>query len=475
MRHILLVTVLTGLLASICLAQAPNPGFEAPLVNNLPEGWGPVVFPEAGLFELTNDAHSGSQALHLKRIKPMLDTGEVGANSTRLCGAGATGFEQVKGVLKFWYKAPIGPAENLKVYVIALNEKSLERPSMQRATFEMPEAAIGDGQWHMGLVPFDWSNEETIATAIIAPRLLWNTGELLLDDFELLKPDQAAGVPVIKKLELAESRVLPGLEATIKVTVKNAGFGVMGGASVQLALPEGLMAEKASASLPALAPGEEAQVAITVRGLRERPGIIGVTANWQGLEAWSAIKLAPKLEVKRFALSSLLIAPKESAWLALEIENTGNCIASGLDYKLKTPDSVKASYETGKANLLRPGEKTEVRWLVSGRKETTWQEVALTLSARDLEPNMLTTPVAVQQSEYRQNDRNWLVFGNDKVRLLFPKSKAGHSAALFEVKRSNGPSAWRRLAVLPYLTRLVTGEPAAPERAIPWFSRGEPV
>ena len=119
MRHILLITVLAGLLASICLAQAPNPGFEAPLVNNLPEGWGPVVFPEAGLFELTNDAHTGSQALHLKRIKPMLDTGEVGANSTRLCGAGATGFEQVKGVLKFWYKAPIGPAENLKVYVIA--------------------------------------------------------------------------------------------------------------------------------------------------------------------------------------------------------------------------------------------------------------------------------------------------------------------------------------------------------------------
>ncbi len=475
------VSLLIGLLLALAAAAlagtgVPNGGFETVNEQGQPAQWSLLAPEGVGRIVLSDEAHSGAHSLLLERLNPY-KKGIVGVNSAAK-GSGEQGamLSQLKGVISFWYKLVSGPPENIHFNIIPMSAKALEDTGEPRVRFEAPPDAA-DGQWHFVTLKYDYSDCPKVKYVLIAPRVVGEKGAYLLDDIHYYAPEQTQGLPEITSLRLVENPLLPGLEATLEVKVKNLGFGTLAGAIAEFESSGGLGLMPAKVAVPTLQKDEEAVLKATLRGLRDKPGKVEVQLTGTPFPMKRVLAFAPELEVQDFRLDHLLLAKSQRAWLTVRIANTGHSMLSGLSVKLKAPKCVKAHYITGKTSLLKPGESTTLRWLVSAKKAALWSKFELQVKGDKVEDVELSAPVVVEDEAWGGGEGTGVIqlaagvaLATEAVRCSFAKSKAGYSpAVLYLHKPVKVGRLWTQVAVLPYLARLVVEGAKGPETYFPWF------
>ena len=181
-----------------CLAATQQPenlctngGFEALDDNGSPKDW--TVFHEGTLGEdvvmgVSDDSYSG------KRSFSFVVKGTHKAGLNRLCSPGTDAgalIPLVKGVARFWYKAieSGSDGDNLRFCVIAMDEHG--QSEVGRLQYVVPAAHVGDGQWHEGVVEFDFSGSSAARYVHAAPRVneggRASRGEILFDDIAVTR------------------------------------------------------------------------------------------------------------------------------------------------------------------------------------------------------------------------------------------------------------------------------------------------
>lgn len=159
-----------------------NLGFE-----NLDDSGAPVDWeiPSSGKVKVSSqEKHSGKYSLHMKAESA--DKGWVGFNRSWKFKSGEQGtmISEIKGTIKFWYKAVSAKRTSLWVGVIPITKETTESP-VGRTGYLIPEKHIGDGKWHEGKVSYDYSGDKITKWIHISARAKEGgdgEGEFHIDD-----------------------------------------------------------------------------------------------------------------------------------------------------------------------------------------------------------------------------------------------------------------------------------------------------
>jgi hypothetical protein len=240
MLDMLIFCIIAGLSANAFAGQAEleniltNGGFEQLSPQDLPIGWGGFS-AEGASFGISSDAHSGKYALRMKSPSEAI----VGINRSN-----DSMIPIIRGVAKFWYKAISSEVKgkNLQVYIIGMNQAGDNE--VGRYTFTVPPEHVGDNQWHLGEIPFDFRQRDDAKNVHFAPRinetLDKGAGEMLIDDAvvtmigtKLVIKSFGSAKPIIKVAEVTD----------ISLVIENIGDLEAKNVEVKLDLPDGLIAD----------------------------------------------------------------------------------------------------------------------------------------------------------------------------------------------------------------------------------------
>ena len=209
-----------------------NGGFEQLSVQNFPIDWGGFSAKDAS-FGISRDAHSGKYALRLKSSSEAV----VGINRNNNALIPIT-----RGIAKFWYKAISSSVDgkNLQVYIIAMNEAG--NNEVGRQTFTIPSEHVGDNQWHLGEIEFDFRQRDDAKHVHFAPRINETSekgsGEMLIDDVSVTM----LGVRLaIKKFGSAKPIIKIDEITDVNLEIENIGDLEAKNVDVKLDLPNGLI------------------------------------------------------------------------------------------------------------------------------------------------------------------------------------------------------------------------------------------
>lgn len=432
-----------------------NPGFEQVDAAGRPVDW---EILGSGAVQ-TADVRSGERALRLVRT-PQTD-GEVGLNRRWRPTSGDQGamLAQRKGGIRFWYKAlSAEPPDALSVQVIPMNDKPLEVGG-KRVRWQVPAPHIGDGQWHEGAVAYDFTDVSEVRWVHVSARLVGESGELLLDDFEWV---EEIG-PVLQSggLKLAETPGREGQEGALTLTLRNLGDRALPPGAATVHLPPGLSVPGARLATPAVAPGETAEVVWTVSGPRDRAGEhIRVTAEAGGQTAEDGLELTPRVALSRLHTPRMIVAAGRDIPVQLLARNEGTATARDFAAQLLAPDGVRVT-PRAVADVLEPGREGAVgAWSVSVDAPTPLVRLEARLEGADdalslplvVAPN-LPRDVATEGAAYAFERDGQLVIGTDRARLVMAQAWGGWSLAALQAR---GPDGWRTVAYLPRLGLLAT-------------------
>lgn len=460
MRALALALVL---LPGLCLAQenpVTNGGFEA-----LDAAGNPVDWQTMGSCKVTTDAHWGKYAMLLER-DPQTE-GEVGMNRAWEAYGGKQGamLSQLKGGIRFWYKAEVasGP-KSLLVYVIPMSADPLENTDQQRAEFDVPESQVGDGQWHEGLLKYDFTGSQKVKWVHISPRISGARARLLLDDFSWV--DHVGPLPAITKTELTEVKGREGEECLVQAQVQNAGDETLEIGMGALKLPEGLTAEGGPVrTLQALKPDDYGHFTWRVRGLRADKGAMQVTFSAAARSASALLAYAPRLEVTGLFTPEFILSPDRPATVSLRLRNTGHALVRQVRAELQPGLPLSTARQSRRQTLeaIRPQTEAEITWKVSAEAQSPQVRLRAVADAANAEGGRATTTVVVGPptppvAEPPDADVTVRItpalayLGNGHVRLLLPKADFGFGLGILQRKVGR---AWETVGKLPRLSRLV--------------------
>jgi len=236
-----------------------NPGFEMlnPAGDNFPVNWGG---PHNVVID--KDAHAGSVAIRLAcRVD---ETAYVNSTEMRVR----------RGVVTFHYKAiRSGSAgRNLCMCAIALARGSGE---LTRVWTAVPEAHVGDGNWHEGKLKFDFTTNMAVDSVLLGPRVNEvgpaGEGEWLVDDIECFE-DHVGPRPEIEAIHMPRPIMKVGEPAEIIVQVINNGDAPVPPSECRLVLSEGvtLADGPAEVKLSALEPAASRRMSWKIAAKAER-------------------------------------------------------------------------------------------------------------------------------------------------------------------------------------------------------------
>lgn len=445
----------TGVPAAAQVNPITNPGFEQVDAAGRPVDW---EILGTGSVQ-TEDVRSGQRALRLVRTPET--EGEVGLNRRWRPNSGEQGamLAERRGGIRFWYKAVHAqPPDALTVQVIPMNDRPLEVGG-KRVRWQVPASHIGDGQWRQGAFAYDFTDVSEVQWVHVSARLVGESGELLLDDFEWV--EQVGPVLQSGGLKLAETPGREGQDATLTLTVRNLGDEALPPGLADVHLPPGLTVPEARATTPQIAPGETAEVAWAVSGRRDRIGDrIHVTAQAGEQTAEDALELSPRVTLSRLHTPRMIIEAGQDIPVQLLARNEGTAAARGFAAQLLAPDGVRVTPQAG-AEVLDPGREGAVgAWTVSvdeptplvrleARMEGAEDQLSLPLVVA---PN-LPRDVETEGAAYAFERDGQVVIGTDMARLVITQAWGGWSLAALQ---AHGPDGWRTVAYLPRLGLLAT-------------------
>lgn len=456
--------MIAGLIAAAipCAAQEnpiTNGGFEA-----LDEQGNPVDWSTLGRARAVTDARSGNHAMLLER-RPG-DTGECGLNRDWEPDNGEQGtmLSELRGGVRFWYRADeASDPAGLRFFVIPMSEDPFENTGEPRALFTIPPQHVGDGQWHEGLLKYDFTGNEKVKWVHISPRVTGERVRLLLDDIEWL--ESVGPLPSFVSASLEETPGKEGDEGIVRARVKNIGDQPVDVGIASIELPRGLLAEGGPLrNVAALKPDEDARLSWRVSGRRADRGRIGLKFTAAGREAVSFVEYAPELEVVGLLAEQFIIAPGRPTRVVLTLRNAGHAFVRDVAAELRpsVPLSVAPDLRRRSVDLIAPQTQVEVAWDVTADRQTPQAVARAAVSAANADGGRAETSLVVGAAfgaaeaggtaTTVNTARDHALIGNDRVRMVFPVSEFGYGIGLLQ-RRVEGR--WQTVGKLPRLTRLV--------------------
>lgn len=358
-----LLTLLAVLAATLPALAQDNPVTNGSFETLDAQGK-PVDWEFLGSVKVVPEAHTGQRALLLERAAN--EKNEIGLNRRWSINSGEQGamLSELKGGLEFWYQALAAePGARLTVGLIGMTATPLEGTGAGRVMFEVPPAYVGDGQWHRGLVKYDFTEYATAKWVHVAARLTGGAGKLLLDDLRWV---QSVG-PLLKvrKLDLVETPGQEGEAGTVRALVANIGDVPLQAATASLILPGYLKTDAAQRSVPPTAPDQFTRLEWPLTGLRDRTDTLTVRVASGDQVAEAKLSLAADLEVEQLRADRFLLTPGEKTALRLLVTNHGNAAAPGLTAHLAVaagPFVTVADGAPRQLPLVRPGGQASTTW-----------------------------------------------------------------------------------------------------------------
>lgn len=435
-----------------------NGGFEQLDQQGVPLDW-----EFLGNAQVTGDAHSGQYAVVMDREG---SPGECGLNRRWLPNDGKQGtmLSQLKGGLRFWYRADSssGPG-TLIVYVIPMSADPFENTGAQRAIYQVPEQHVGDGQWHEGVLKYDFTSDPKVKWVHISPRISGKQGRLLLDDVRWV--ESVGPIPRFKKVDIVETPGLEGDHCTIKATVENAGDELLGIGLASIELAEGLRAEGGpNRALQNLEPDQTADIAWKVRGRRGNRGSFGLLLTAGELSARERIPYEPVLEIADLTADPFIFTTGRPTTAILTLRNTGHAMVRNVRTELRpgVPLATDPAQRRRRLEFIRPGSEVQVRWSVTSDRQTPEAPLRAVADA-DNTPGVrasCTVVVGPELTEPETAPPGWgvlLMEGtatiyNDRVKISFPRAQFGYGIGHIQRMMAGG---WQTVAIIPRMSRLV--------------------
>ncbi|MBD3292236.1 MAG: hypothetical protein GF393_04885 [Armatimonadia bacterium] len=452
---------LSALLVSACCAAGnpvTNGGFEA-----LDEQGEPVDWELLGDCSVTDDAHSGENAMLLQRESA---EGLCGLNRVWQPGNGQRGtmLSELSGGIRFWYRAEEATdPDGLVFYVIPMSDEPLEVGGL-RASYTVPPQHVGDGRWHEGAVAYDYADKPGIRWVHVSPRLRGSRARLILDDIAWV--DHVGPMPAVKALELRETAGLEGRECVVEATLTNSGDRPAEEASVSITLPDGLSTEgQATREVRAMAPGETVTERWTVTGERDTTGEIDVTFRAGERVGARVIGIEPALELVGLLARRSVLGAGESTQVDLLVRNSGNATVTGIVADLAADRALEVGAEGTRRTLaaLRPQQEAKLSWRLTAREQSPAARAQASVRAENAEGAGAATELVSGPRLPRLGDAlsgpvarvagDVAVIGSDSVRMVFPRAEFGWGMAI--VQRQSGDT-WQTVATMPRLTKLAT-------------------
>lgn len=347
MRPSIVVIVVVGMIVGACglMAQPQNPITNGSFEDLTPEGWAADWQRVGARVTLTEDAHSGKYAVLLDRTPQAIENNwETGLNRDWQAHSGQQGamLSQLKGGVKFWYKVPHAPPDaRLAFFMIPMSADPLENTGGSRQGFDVPVEHFGDGQWHQGVLAYDFTATKRCKWVQVSPRLISSEpAQWIIDDIEWV--ESVGPVANIMGMRLDEVRGREGQEAILTVRIRNAGDQPLSG-TAELRLPDYLKCDEgATQTFGPLQPGDIASLKWRIRGPRDREDTIAVSATGGAVPVSSRLTVRPALDLVRLEMRQFVLWPGKETTVALVATNDGTAAARNIRASLQLPAELQA-------------------------------------------------------------------------------------------------------------------------------------
>ncbi|MBT3291673.1 MAG: hypothetical protein HN380_30295, partial [Victivallales bacterium] len=236
-RPALALFTLVALLGSgNCVAAEPSPitngGFEQGDAEGVPADW------ETSGGKLTTEiVHSGESSLRI------VHTGERKLSHFNRYWQPKSGNQGamlpvLSGEISIWYQVVGATKANIWLGVIPMSADPWENTGSPRTGFTVPNAHVGDGQWHQAVVTYDYSASSAVKWVHVSCFIRGEAADVCIDDIEWAR--RGIGIASLDLVRDGEGNL------SAKATVRNVGNITLPGAVAQIVLPDSL----------SLAPGE---------------------------------------------------------------------------------------------------------------------------------------------------------------------------------------------------------------------------
>jgi len=458
-----LVAALALMCASSLVPAQPNPvtngGFETLGPSGLPVDWSYL-----GNVTVSSDAHSGKNAVLIRREKIELEAG-LNRDWRPDSGQQGTMLSQLKGGIRFWYKAVSASDDAvLHFFIIPMGKRPMEDTGEPRADFVVPKSHVGDGKWHAGLVAYDFTGNPDVKWVHLSPRIMGLQAALLLDDVEWV--EKAGPVLAISGTRWEEDAKRPGERATLAVRVKNIGDEPTSTATVSVTCPSYLrVAGPATAPVDKLTPDDYTELRFVIDGRRDRDDAIGVSATQpEGApECSTEFRLEPKAETIQLRADRFILARGETTTLRAIVRGNGTAITTGIAGKLELSDPALTVVGSPTGPIeAPPGREVALMWKVRAQRETasTMAVARLYVGRMPLQDGVteLVVGAAARSAPNRpgahvEGDAAWLQ--GQSIRLVVHRNSLGFGIADLQVKKRG----WETVARMPSMGRIVTSVP----------------
>lgn len=443
----------------IVLGENPctNGSFEVIGPSGFPADWAPV----GQTVTVSTDAYHGRVSLRLVRT-PQTKTVETGLNRAHRPGDPKPGLiARLKGGMQFAYKAISAQDAELRLYVIPVNEQLVERTGAPRATYVVPKEHIGDGQWHVARIAYDYTDNPAVKFVHFAARIVGTAGEILLDDFTYL--DEAGPILTLGEPTLEEDPAQAGALAVLRVQLKNMGDRAAERVRVAVELPPGLTAEPSVHEIAVLPVKRPQVLRWQISGQRRKEGTLQIVATVGADRAERTVSLRPNLQLRSFGPREPVAIAGRDFLVECELENAGSTVV----------EHIEVFFRAGTATLrwaldeLAPGKRTLAQAKFNARFMHGVLPVSVEVSSAgqtrpiSAESRLRVVPaVELPPPADRLNaqaSRQWAVVENNRLRIVVLREPAGFGASLIQVKKPSGQ--WQPAAWIPALGRLVVRLP----------------
>ena len=424
--------------------QAPvitNGDLEQLNADGFPLDWQPV----GESVTITSDAHSGKVAFRLVRTAET-PTPETGLNRGWKPDSGERGamLDRLKGAVVFHYKAVSQSRPgSLQVQMIPMSARPYEDTASARVIFAAPDAHVSDGQWHRGVVRYDFTDDPKVRWVHIGPRLT-GPGELLLDDFSWT--DRVGPLLQVGRVGWSESNEAPGREATITLKLENRGDAPSPATTLAAQMPAGLELSPAPpATVPALASGEACELTLTLRGERRAKGLLRFQIAAVPEPVTVSLPLTVEATLDKVVVDEFIVAPGEETKLRVTVANTGRVFLPQVNVTAAGEGIASREPARRQVTQFAPGARATLEWTLSPTVENPMAQVEVTADVPGGPLAQTVRLVCLTPGEEA-------AIGDDVRSLVVRETGLGYGLCELKVRKDGG---FVVVAKMPYLARLV--------------------
>lgn len=438
--------------------QVPNPvtngSFEELGEKGIPLDW-EIVGSEV---TVVTTAHSGERAVLLRRTAEAVEKRqETGLNRVWEINSGEQGkmLDKAKGGLRFWYLVPQAePGTALRMNAIAMNDEPLEGCGVQRAFYQVPQSHFGDGQWHEGVLAFDYTDNDRFRWLQVSPRVIGEAGaEWIIDDIRWV--ESVGALPTILSLK---SYDLPGGDCQVRCLMKNAGDAVLAAGSAAISVPSGLeiVEDAVEQSVNPLAPDAYAVAAWRLRGIRKGGSTVTARFVSEGKLAEATCQFQPALDWIQFQTESFVLWPGRETKVEVVAFNRGDAQLDRVELSVTLPPEVAVVGALPRElTNVPPNGKARVAFRIRALRQAPSTFLAGAWSIPGSDDGELKAEIVIG-AEPSLADRVAPRVGCGSFEILFPKNAFGYGVGWVYAKPERRP-----VGVIPNLGRLTTrGGPA---------------